>query len=262
MTQATLTSTSNKPGILRALRNTLRNSQMIVLAILCVVPLLVITVWTASLLDGLHTDLVAVADVPITAVERLESATSQALLGGGILMLLTFLSALAIGIYLRMRTERQENQQLDQILNFVYEMDAGDLTARLGALPEEDPIFTRLAEALNVMTDGVHRMTREVKGATQGLTEAADQIMQATGRQIEAATQQDAVVAQTTATVNEVRATVTETAERAQNVAENAQASIDVSRTGEQAVADAIEGMHLIRRKVEDIADNLSLIHI
>jgi methyl-accepting chemotaxis protein len=71
------------------------------------------------------------------------------------------------------------------------------------------------------------------------------------------ANEQDAVVTETTATVNEVRATVTETAERAQSVAETAQVSVDISRAGTDAVQETISGMDVIRRRVEDIADNI-----
>jgi methyl-accepting chemotaxis protein len=40
-------------------------------------------------------------------------------------------------------------------------------------------------------------------------------------------------------------------------VAETAQVSVDISRTGTEAVSQTISGMELIRRRVEDIADNI-----
>ena len=194
------------------------------------------------------------------AVGRLSDLISLVMLVSGIILLLTLVGAFVATAVIRARLHRRDSVVMTKVIDFAYEMDNGDLTVRLNANDSQDAMRRQMIEALNVMTDGVHRMTFEVRNVTKGLAQSADQIREATDRQIESATQQDAVVAQTTATVNEVRATVTETAERAQNVAENAQASIEVSRTGEQAVADAIEGMQLIRRKVEDIADNILIL--
>jgi methyl-accepting chemotaxis protein len=190
----------------------------------------------------------------------LNDLITQVMLVGGIMLLLIVAGAFVAASFLRTYLRRRDAAEMNKVVDFAYEIDKGDLTVRLNASETENAARRQMIEALNVMSDGVHRMTFEVRNVTKGLAQAAEQIRDATNRQIESATQQDAVVAQTTATVNEVRATVTETAERAQNVAENAQASIEVSRTGEQAVTDAIEGMHLIRRKVEDIADNILIL--
>ena len=239
-----------------SLRATLRDRLTLLMVILSLLPamfavvvvLLVLNngraVWIAEGLDITH----------------LNDLISQVMLISGIVLLLTLAAAFVAASMLRTRLRRRDSALMKKIVDFAYEMDKGDLTVRLNASSTQEAMRRQMVEALNVMTDGVHRMTFEVRNVTKGLAQAADQIREATNRQIESATQQDAVVAQTTATVNEVRATVTETAERAQNVAENAQASIEVSRTGEQAVADAIEGMHLIRRKVEDIADNILIL--
>ena len=100
-------------------------------------------------------------------------------------------------------------------------------------------------------------VANEVKVALQQLESDTDAILSATGKQIESANEQDAVVTETTATVNEVRATVTETAERASGVADTAQNAAEISKRGDEAVAATISGMDVIRRRVEDIADNI-----
>ncbi len=227
--------------------------------LLCLVPVAVVGGWILIALNALQAEWLRSSDLA-AAVPRIEAVTNEIALLSVVVLLATFIGAYLVASMLRTRSQNADRERLEEILNFVYEMDSGNLTTRIAPSDSANPAHVRVSEALNVMTDGFHRMTREVRNATQGLSESADQILEATNRQIDAATQQDAVVSQTTATVNEVRATVTETAERAQNVAENAQTSIDVSRTGEQAVTDAIEGMHLIRRKVEDIADNILIL--
>ncbi len=249
---------STTPG--RSLRARLRSREEYLIGLLCVIPVVLCVLWCALALNTLRTTWIQGGVMPSAAIQGLDTLGGQIIIAGVIVGALTYLATTAIILRNRRREQAREEERLQKMLTFVYAMDGGDLTARLLAGGGDDANYRKMAEALNVMTDGVHRMTTEVKLATQGLAAAAEEIRSATSRQIDAATQQDAVVAQTTATVNEVRATVTETAERAQNVAENAQTSIEVSRSGEQAVSDAIEGMHLIRRKVEDIADNILIL--
>lgn len=70
-------------------------------------------------------------------------------------------------------------------------------------------------------------------------------------------TQLDIVVTETLATSEEMRVTITETARQAQAVADAAQQSMEVSGTGQDAVADTVAGMEKIRRQVEDIAQSI-----
>ncbi len=118
------------------------------------------------------------------------------------------------------------------------------------------PIY-RLGAALNRLLEQQRGILIEIDRAFEHLDNDTQAILQATARQISMANEQDAVVTETTATVNEVRATVTETAERVQSVAETAQISVDISRAGIDAVTETINGMDVIRRRVEDIADNI-----
>ncbi len=233
----------------------------LLLLLLSLLPVALTTGGAVLLINTMRDRLGAASpELPAFALAWMEELAGQVLLVGGLVAALTLLATAFIGARTLALYRRRQHEQLDAILRFVSRFNEGDLAARLAPPPEVDALQARLVQALNQMAEGLHEMVGEVKEATTGLTTTADQIRSAVSRQIEAASKQDSVVAQTTATVNEVRATVTETAERAQSVAENAQASIEVSRTGEQAVADAIEGMHLIRSKVEDIADNILIL--
>ena len=128
---------------------------------------------------------------------------------------------------------------------------------RLGSGSHEGRLVMQLGHTGNRMLDRVREVVIGVRSALQRLDSDTQAILDATSRQIAMASEQDAVVTETTATVNEVRATVTETAERAQSVAETAQVSVDISRGGIDAVSQTIDGMEVIRRRVEDIADNI-----
>jgi methyl-accepting chemotaxis protein len=138
----------------------------------------------------------------------------------------------------------------------------GDLTVRV-LLPNinrntrEGEMAHNVASVTNRMLERLQSVVSDFYSALQRLEMDTQSILDATAKQITMANEQDAVVTETTATVNEVRATVTETAERAQSVAETAQFSVNISRTGQEAVIETIDGMDIIRRRVEDIADNI-----
>jgi methyl-accepting chemotaxis protein len=59
------------------------------------------------------------------------------------------------------------------------------------------------------------------------------------------------------ATSEEMLATISETSRQAQAVADTAQQSVDVSKTGESAVANTVAGMETIQRQVKDIAQSI-----
>jgi methyl-accepting chemotaxis protein len=146
------------------------------------------------------------------------------------------------------------------INHFINQVKAGDLNATLDVTSEQmaqNRSLGQMAMNLNALITQLRSVTQEVLTISDGVSEKARDILTATNEQIGTATEQDASVMQTTSTVQEVQATVTETAERAAAVAEMAQKSVDVSKSGQQAVTDAIDGMNLIRQRVESIADNI-----
>lgn len=176
--------------------------------------------------------------------------------------LLAFVVGWILGVLINNYSFRRTEHVLNEYVEVLERVAQGDLTARL-VLPaldgtrREGSTVARLAVATNQMLDRLQRIVKEISRTLQRLDMDTQAILDATARQITMANEQDAVVTETTATVNEVRATVTETAERAQSVAETAQVSVDISRTGTDAVNQTVSGMQLIRRRVEDIADNI-----
>lgn len=174
--------------------------------------------------------------------------------------------ALVMGLLLGVYTYQQGYYRTEAVLRrYTVALDDvadGNLTARLpipsmSTQTREGAMLVHLGEAANRTLETMQTIVVDFGEALQQLETDTEAILDATGRQITMANEQDAVVTETTATVNEVRATVTETAERAQSVAETAQLSVDISRNGTEAVQETIEGMEVIRRRVEDIADNI-----
>lgn len=167
-------------------------------------------------------------------------------------------------------TERQSKEYLENTVNtymdFVEKVAKGNLKIRLDVKnnnathQEVDDDLVQLGVNLNQMVASLAEMAQQVRETAASVLAATTEIQAATTQQTATATEQDAAVTQTVATVEEVRATVNQTAERAQNVAETSQESMSVSREGQRAVADSVEGMKLIRQRVGSIAENILML--
>ncbi len=188
----------------------------------------------------------------------------QSVLGSNLVIwaLGAFVSGAIVGAALYSVNRRDLDVGLEMYVRVLEHIAEGNLLERLDIAAidtssEEGRKLARLGSAINRTLDKVQSVTNEVSEALKRVEGDTRAILEATSRQITMANEQDTVVTETTATVNEVRATVTETAERAQSVAETAQVSVDISRVGTDAVAETIAGMEVIRRRVEDIADNI-----
>jgi len=178
---------------------------------------------------------------------------------------ITIVASLFFGIVLGVINYRASRNRMENVLleytNTLDKVATGDLRARL-SIPTNDAtreteILRHLGQATNRTLDTLQDVVKDFSEALKELEIGTLEILNATGRQITMGSEQDNVVTETTATVNEVRATVTETAERAQSVAETAQLSVDISRNGTISVQETVEAMETIRRRVEDIADNI-----
>jgi methyl-accepting chemotaxis protein len=185
-----------------------------------------------------------------TRFGALIGVTLLAFLGGGILGMLVYVFSF-----------RQIERTLNAYVDDIERAAAGDFRIRLdlgnAEQQAESRLLVRLGASVNRLLDQVQSIVGEIRVAQEQLANDTQAILEATEQQILSANEQDNVVTETTATVNEVRATVTETAERASGVAETAQRSVEISKRGDEAVAATISGMDVIRRRVEDIADNI-----
>ncbi len=144
---------------------------------------------------------------------------------------------------------------------FVRDVSAGNLANRLningnGHQGDSDDLY-QLGLNLNSMVESLGLMATQVRDAAIAVTSTASEIQAAATQQLASSTEQDAAVTQTVATLEEVRQTVRQTAENAQTVADVSQRSVDVSSAGQTAVDDSVEGMKIIRQRVESIAETI-----
>jgi methyl-accepting chemotaxis protein len=179
-----------------------------------------------------------------------------------VIPLLELLVGILFGVFISGISYKRVSGFFDDYIESLEKMADGDLRSLLD-VPDMDVsshdghIVVELGNVINQTLSRLCNVVVGMSNAFQRLDADTQAILEATSRQIAMANEQDAVVTETTATVNEVRATVTETAERAQGVAETAQVSVSISKSGIEAVTETIDGMEVIRRRVEDIADNI-----
>ena len=170
----------------------------------------------------------------------------------------------------RIEADQATKTELENTVNtymmFVHQVADGDLTTRIKMLDNGDRLSAtgddlfQLGINLNAMIANLGEMASQIRETAQTITAASSEIQAATTQQITTATEQDAAISQTLATTEEVRSTVTQTAERAEMVAEAANESNAISRRGQDAVANSIEGMQQIRQQVKEIADNILML--
>jgi methyl-accepting chemotaxis protein len=178
-----------------------------------------------------------------------------------LLLVASLIFGLILGVYNRSMGYHRTEGLLGTYTDLLQKVAEGDLRLRLSLPPldgsREAEMLRNFGLAANRTLDTMQDIVKDFSKALDELETNTQQILAATARQIQMGNEQDAVVTETTATVNEVRATVTETAERAQSVAETAQLSVDISRSGTGSVQETVSAMETIRRRVEDIADNI-----
>jgi methyl-accepting chemotaxis protein len=169
----------------------------------------------------------------------------------------------------RMEDEAQQHAALQaaisQYLRFVRRVAAGDLRERLDLSALEtaqgDTASARdilqLGRDLNEMAGSLAAITAQIRETASSVAQAAAEIVATTTQQNASTAEQDAAVAQTVATVEQIRVTVSQSSERAQAVAHTARRSVEVTRSGQQAVDDTVQGMVSIRQRVEGIAQTI-----
>jgi methyl-accepting chemotaxis protein len=150
---------------------------------------------------------------------------------------------------------------ISEYRQFVGKVADGDLTVslELNGNNQNDDLYG-LGLNLNSMVHNLSEMASQINETASSVSAAAAEILASTTQQIASTTEQEAAVTQTMTTVEEVKATVKQTSERAQMVAEASRQSVEISVNGQNSVADSVNGMKLIRQRVESIAENILML--
>ncbi len=160
--------------------------------------------------------------------------------------------------------ERERNEQLQATVQRYVEHMAtvaqGDLATRLAPVQDRGEVLVPLAilgRHLDETVGNLQDMALQIRETASNLGSSSAEILTTTSQQTAGANQQSAAIAQASATIGQVSIIAKQTTERAWGVARLAQRSADLSRAGQQAVAETVEGMEQVKKKVEGISHDI-----
>ncbi len=163
---------------------------------------------------------------------------------------------------------RRLQTTIERYVEYMTQVAQGNLSARLsleapadsglGGDGEESPeSLVVLGQQMNETTASLQNMIRRIREAANDLSAATAEILAATSQQVSGASEQSAAIAETTTTVDELKTIADQSVARAQEVAGASQRTVEVSRSGREAVQETVGGMAHIRARVEGIAENI-----
>ncbi len=163
----------------------------------------------------------------------------------------------------RAQAEQRARQELqsavDQYAAYMRQVGQGQLATRLTleATDGENPLAV-LGRHLNETVASLQQMTLQLRDTASSLVSSSAEILAATSQQAGGTSEQLTALAQTSTTIEEVRAMAEQTTRHALGVVEIAQRTAQVSATGQQAVADAVQGMVRVKGHVEAITGHIT----
>lgn len=178
--------------------------------------------------------------------------------------ILTFDSELAIDTYIQgliddlksvsMSRDSIESR-VSQYREFIENVATGDLSRRIEVSGEDE--LSKLGGCLNGMTESLANMAHQVREASITIVTTLMQVQRSINTESSGAAQQAASVTETTTTLEEIRATSSQTLEKASALGQAAERTRLEGEAGLDAVEHTINGMRVIREKVEGIASNI-----
>ncbi|MBI3391992.1 MAG: HAMP domain-containing protein [Nitrospirae bacterium] len=149
------------------------------------------------------------------------------------------------------QTEDERNQMQRQVMDLLSIVSAaaeGDLTKQ--AVVTADALGS-LADAFNVMVDGLTILINQVKDASLEIDGASRKVLSAADGIRRSAEEQTVHISQASRTVNAMSQSMTQVAQSAESAAQASATAIDTALKGETSVAETIRGMHRIRSTVQ-----------
>ena len=176
------------------------------------------------------------------------------------LIRLIALTALALAAAFALVSNRIRHSvvcSLRQLREVAQQVAQGDLTVTV-PVPQSHDDIGALVQAFNGMVGNLRSLTSQVKGGAQALATSAEQISASVAEIASAATQTATAASETSTTLEEVRQTALDSNRKARDVSALAQNTVQISRDGELAVSEAVEGMRHVEAQMRSIAESMN----
>ncbi|MCJ2030206.1 methyl-accepting chemotaxis protein [Methylobacterium sp. J-043] len=168
---------------------------------------------------------------------------------------ITVAASILLSILVTVLISRAVVRPLEDVMRFVAQIGAGDLTGRLNRSGNDE--IGRLGDTLNGMVAGLSDLARTNRAATADLNAAAAEIRASAQEQAASVEEQFAAVQETAATVDEITHSGAQISKRATEVIATAQAAAQTARSGLRAATDTAKAMDSIREQGEAVAGNI-----
>lgn len=145
---------------------------------------------------------------------------------------------------------------LIKMANVASRIATGDLTVEVDEEIRSDEIGI-LTNAIGNMLNNLREQTKETINVVDVLTASVNEITVSLTQVTTGAAQTSSAVSETTATVEEVKQTVYVSSEKTKNVSTSAKKSLEISKVGNKATEDTLQGMNVINNQMQEIAESI-----
>jgi len=167
------------------------------------------------------------------------------------------IGAVLIALAMTLLMARIIADPLKQIAGIAKRVAEGDLTDNIVLANRHDEVGL-LNQSFHRMIDALRKLATEIGEGMSVLTASSSEILATTSQVASGASQTATAVSQTTTTVEEVKQTVLVSSQKARQVSEMAQKTEQISRNGQHAVEQMIDGMGRIREQSGSVVDTIS----
>lgn len=156
--------------------------------------------------------------------------------------------------------QQRQAQSFRHVVNIIGEklrlIAFGDLTQQVVA-DGGDEALGELAYHVNMMTNGLRELTREMIHATGEIAASVAQLQTAASSQAAAAAEQATAANQTMTTLEEIRVISNQNRDKAQALGETADRALAEGDAARHSITRSVNGMELIRNRVEAIGERI-----
>lgn len=132
---------------------------------------------------------------------------------------------------------------------------SGDLTQRINVSSNDE--LGMLGKDLNTMTDGLSSITKQITDACHHMMSMLSEVKSAVDSQSAGASEQASSINQITASLEEIEKSSMQTIEKAKSLGEAAERTREKGKLGLDAVQQSMNGMRVVRDKVQTIAQTI-----
>jgi methyl-accepting chemotaxis protein len=183
-------------------------------------------------------------------VEKIQSAARSTML---ILGAVALAIAIAISFLLTLSITKPLYMSV-QTADFIA---SKDLTKDLSTLEKRRDEFGTMIASFSRMTEILREQMQSILEGVNVLASSSSEILASTTQIASGSAETAAAITQTSTTVEEVRQAAQLSSQKAKNLAESSTRVAQVSQNGHKAVDETVDGMNLIRKQMDEIAQTV-----